>query len=129
MKELPKEASVGWLKINAANMKSALATWVAKWTNAHTQYLHKYITSELANLESFIKAVNKGLTLEVDADDTSNLVAAMTHVRDVRVNTEKIDRIFGPLRDSINLLKKFEIHMPEEVIDQVSATTPVPPPL
>ena len=83
---------------------------------AYMDYLQKYITTELDNLIEFIASVNRGLTIEVEENDTEQLIAAMTHVRNVRVNSEKIDKMFEPLRSTINLLKKYNLNMPDEVM-------------
>ena len=52
----------------------------------------------------------------------------MTHVRNVRVNSEKIDKMFEPLRSTINLLKKYNLNMPDEVMEQLENPTPNPSP-
>ena len=86
---------------------------------AYMDYLQKYITTELDNLVEFIASVNRGLTIEVEENDTEQLIAAMTHVRNVRVNSEKIDKMFEPLRSTIGLLKKYNLLMPDEVMEQL----------
>ena len=119
IKALPDQSFQGWLKVDSRPIKNALSTWAGKWAMAYMDYLQKYITTELDNLIEFIASVNRGLTIEVEENDTEQLIAAMTHVRNVRVNSEKIDKMFEPLRATINLLKKYNLHMPDEVMEQL----------
>ena len=119
IKALPDQSFQGWLKVDSRPIKNALSTWAGKWAMAYMDYLQKYITTELDNLIEFIASVNRGLTIEVEENDTEQLIAAMTHVRNVRVNSEKIDKMFEPLRATILLLKKYNLHMPDEVTEQL----------
>ena len=119
IKALPDQSFQGWLKVDSRPIKNALSTWAGKWAMAYMDYLQKYITTELDNLIEFIASVNRGLTIEVEENDTEQLIAAMTHVRNVRVNSEKIDKMFEPLRSTINLLKKYNLNMPDEVMEQL----------
>ena len=50
---------------------------------------------------------------QVDAEDEAALVAAMTHIRDVRLRTEAVDTMFEPLRGKEALLKKYGIAINE----------------
>ena len=119
IKALPDQSFQGWLKVDSRPIKSALGTWAGKWAMAYMDYLQKYITTELDNLIEFIASVNRGLTIEVEENDTEQLVAAMTHVRDVKVNSGKIDKMFEPLRSTIGLLKNYNLLMPDEVLEQL----------
>ena len=62
----------------------------------------------------------------MEENDTEQLIAAMTHVRNVRVNSEKIDKMFEPLRSTINLLKKYNLNMPDEVRPYCPSLPPLP---
>jgi len=119
IKALPPQYLQGWLKIDARPIKSKLQTWVSKWAYAHTNYLEKYIVKEIDDLLEFVARVNEGLSVEVEENDAAQLIAAMTHVRNVRVNQEKTDRMFDPLRNTISLLKRYNIHMPDEVLERL----------
>ena len=101
--------NAGWLRIDARPIKAELKASCQKWFETYVECLQNFITGELNNTETFINVVNEGLKLEVEEDNAEMLITAMTHVRDVRVNGEKIDKIFEPLRSTISLLKKLKI--------------------
>ena len=61
--------------------------------------------------------MNAGLATEVEENDQEKLIEAMTFVRDVRLNTDRYDNLFQPLKETIILLKKFNISMPDEVVE------------
>ena len=117
IKEIDSTITEGWLKIDAKPVKTTLGKTASTWTTAHTTYLKTYIEDELSKLQSFIASVTEGLANEVEENDQEKLVEAMTFVRDVRLNTDRIDALFGPLKDTIALLKKFSISMPEETLE------------
>ena len=62
---------------------------------------------------------------EVEENDSTKLIEAMTYVRDVRLSSDRIDAIFEPLKQTIVLLKKFNIHMPEETIERANDGNPI----
>ena len=115
IKELESVVTQGWLRIDAKPTKTALSTLAAKWSDAHTSYLATHVHRELDELQAFITSVKEGLAHEVEENDQPGLIAAMEHVRDVRVKQDRIDNLFEPLKATISLLKKFGISMGEEV--------------
>ena len=40
---LPSLQTMGWVKINAKPLRTALSTWVSKWINLFTQYLQEKV--------------------------------------------------------------------------------------
>ena len=40
---LPSQQTMGWVKINAKPLRTALSTWVSKWNNLFTQYLQEKV--------------------------------------------------------------------------------------
>ena len=40
---LPSLQTMGWVKVNAKPLRTALSTWVSKWTNLFTQYLQEKV--------------------------------------------------------------------------------------
>ena len=117
IKQIDSNITEGWLKIDAKPIKSALGTTSAKWSATHTAFLKQYVEGSLDELGEFIAKVTEGLKEEVEENDQEKLIEAMTHVRDVRLNTDRYDGLFGPLKDIIVLLKNFNIAMPEEVVE------------
>jgi len=117
IKEIPNTITEGWLKIDAKPIKGSLSATAAKWSSTFTAYLKDYVEKELDQLQEFMLRVNTGLGAEVEENDQEKLIEAMTYVRDVRLSTDRYDNLFTPLRETIVLLKKFSIVMPEEVVE------------
>lgn len=117
IKAIDGTVTEGWLKIDAKPVKTTLGKTAAQWSDAHTTYLKDYIDTELINLQEFITKVSTGLGTEVEENDQEKLIEAMTYVRDVRLSSDRIDSLFAPLKETIGLLKKFAIAMPEETLE------------
>lgn len=43
---LPSLQTMGWVKVNAKPLRTALSTWVSKWNNLFTQYLQEKVKIE-----------------------------------------------------------------------------------
>ena len=53
---LPNSKSIGWLRVDAKPIKSALSTWVSKWSLKFTQYLLDRVTNKVAELLHFMNS-------------------------------------------------------------------------
>jgi dynein heavy chain len=107
----------GWLKIDAKPIKQAVGKIASKWSATHTTWLTKYVDEEIATLQTFITSVQAGLGEEVEENDQAKLIEAMTYVRDVRLNSDRIDGMFEPLKGTLGLLKKFGIPIDDETVE------------
>lgn len=67
--------------------------------------------TSLADLKTFIKVADAGLSMEVMEGDYDGLVHCMGHLMAVRDRTETTDTMFEPLKLTIDLLKVISAHM------------------
>jgi dynein heavy chain len=71
----------------------------------HSKYLQNYVGQQLTELHVFLKNVNDGLDVNVEAGDRESMMEVMKSIRDVRKRTPQISCLFEPLRDIVTLLK------------------------
>lgn len=69
----------------------------------------------LCNLSSFIRQADEGLQQAVNEGDYKALVNVMGYLLNVKERQANTDEMFGPLRDTIELLKFYDQDIPEEV--------------
>ncbi|RQM21208.1 hypothetical protein B5M09_003796 [Aphanomyces astaci] len=108
-----------FVRVNSLPIKQALSTWVTKWVYMFTQFLHDRVVNQLTWVDSFISNVNTGL--DVPVTDTATLMTCMGHVQDVRrlMATKQVN--FGPIRDTVALLKRHGIHLDVSYVGKETA--------
>lgn len=109
-------SDIGWVRVNAQPIKTAMVSWATKWTFQHTQFLEQYVVTKLESLHSFMDTVYRGLEEQVDAKDGQDvdkdaLMRVMTHIRDVRKRMNMTNDLFDPLRETVQVLKVHGIAM------------------
>eukprot|EP00904_Undaria_pinnatifida_P003150 jgi/Undpi1/12836/HiC_scaffold_7.g02503.m1 len=102
---------VGFVRVNAQPMKQAISTWATKWIYLFAQSLQDHVSSSLERMHSFISYTQKGLDTPLSAEDKDGIMATMTHIRDVRKKAPMVTGLFGPLKDTVLLLKSRGIAM------------------
>jgi dynein heavy chain len=105
--EKKSPVEIGWLKVNAQPIKVALTTWVQRWIHTYTSFLYNDVTRKLSQLEALMKEVNTGLLAEVSPGDSTTLKKVLGYIHAVRSKEKSTLKLFGPLRDSVSLLKKY----------------------
>ena len=113
---LPNHQTIMWLKIDSKPVKQSIATWVSKWSYRYTSYLSDDLTSRISDLMAFVNEAKVTLVKEVEGGDLDGLIEVMGCIRDVRTRTESTDAMFEPLRNSVALLKKWNIPVTEETL-------------
>jgi dynein heavy chain len=119
IRELPTIKTIGWVKIDAKPIKSALSTWVSKWTYQFQHYLLEKVTNSVTDLVNFVASTDVALDTEVSDTDRSTMLAVMGYLRDVRKRADATDAMFDPLRQTVSLLSKHQIQTPEEILRQL----------
>ncbi|KAI9209879.1 dynein heavy chain and region D6 of dynein motor-domain-containing protein, partial [Polychytrium aggregatum] len=104
-----------WFKVDARPMKQSLNVVVKKWSYTLTKHLSDDCVSTLNELNKFIKFNKKGLQGKIEEGDYDALVNAMGLLHAVKHRTNNIDKVFEPLRKTINLLRQFGVEMPDEI--------------
>ena len=119
IRELPTIKTIGWIKVDAKPIKSALSTWVTKWTYQYQQYLLEKVTNNVTDLVNFVASTDVSLDTEVSDTDRSTMLAVMGYLRDVRKRTDATDAMFDPLRQTVSLLSKHQVVTPEDILKQL----------
>eukprot|EP01135_Chromosphaera_perkinsii_P002940 Nk52_evm51s230 gene=Nk52_evmTU51s230 len=106
---------VGWLKIDAQPFKQSLGVVVKKWSYAFIEYMHEKVTQSLRELEQFIQTITPTLGKSFENADYDTLVSAMGVLFDIKNRTDETDNMFEPLHDTISLLSKYKVDVPDEI--------------
>eukprot|EP00955_Chlamydomonas_euryale_P098700 365162-Chlamydomonas_euryale.AAC.24 len=147
VQSLPSVASVGWVKVNAKPLRTALSTWASKWTNLFTQYLQEKVVNSMSDLYAFMDEANlildRKVLGEVDESEADHdgeaeersleqreaenvqkkkaLYDIMTCMRDIRRREERTDNMFEPLRNTVTVLQAVGISLPEGALKQLES--------
>ncbi|NWY46905.1 DYH9 protein, partial [Sylvia atricapilla] len=115
----PVRTFLGWLRLDARPFKAALLNEIRRWSLVFKQHLLDHVTHSLADLDEFIRTVEKGLSRKVEKGDYSGLVEVMGHLLAVKERHSATDAMFEPLKETIELLRAYEQQLPEEVHQQL----------
>ncbi|KAG5897820.1 hypothetical protein JTB14_011820 [Gonioctena quinquepunctata] len=112
-----REAEIfdNWFKVDIRPFKQALLNTIRKWGNMFKQHLVNIVTSKLCDLSQFIRSADEGLQQTVLEGDYQALVNVMGYLLHVKERQSTTDDMFGPLRETIELLKFYDQDIPEEV--------------
>lgn len=73
----------------------------------------------LDELKEFIRTTIEGLAWPVGKGDHSGLVEVMSHLLAIRDRQTATDKMFEPLRDTIFLLERYGVVIPDQVYSQL----------
>lgn len=104
-----------WFKVDLKPFKQALLNTIRKWGNMFKEHLVDTVNSSLCDLGNFIRSADEGLQQAVVEGDYVALVNVMGYLLNVKERQTNTDEMFGPLRDTIELLKFYDQDIPEEV--------------
>ncbi|XP_076261923.1 dynein heavy chain at 93AB isoform X2 [Rhynchophorus ferrugineus] len=110
-----KEIFNAWFQVDIKPFKHALLNTIRKWGDMFKQHLVNTVTNSLCDLGQFIRSADEGLqqtVLEGDYQALVNVMGYLLHVKERQVTT---DEMFGPLRETIELLTFYDQDIPEEV--------------
>ena len=105
---LESPQDVGWLRINALPVQSALRAHANRWCSCFTRHLEATLVEELERLDAFMRGTISKLDVELrEGDDggKQDLLELMKCIADVRKSQERTKELFAPLQDTIQLLK------------------------
>ncbi|KAK2951927.1 putative Dynein beta chain, ciliary [Blattamonas nauphoetae] len=105
-----------WLKGDAKKGKQSVLKLIDRWSNKYITHLQNTISSSLDDLSSFIDKVNTALKRDFTQE---TLYEALEVLNELRIRTEKTDAMFGPLLDTVALLKKFNINMDSATLQKL----------
>ena len=78
-----------------------------------------YFIHSLNDLEQFIKLASGGLYVSVEEGDYDGLVGVMGHLMQVKDRQPAADHMFGPLKETIELLTTYRQELPDAVHQQL----------
>lgn len=105
----------GWFKVDIKPFKHALLNTIRKWGNMFKEHLVERVTHSLCDLGNFIRLADEGLQQTVAEGDYEALVKVMGFLLKVKERQAVTDEMFGPLRETIELLKFYDQDIPEEI--------------
>ncbi|VEN40996.1 unnamed protein product, partial [Callosobruchus maculatus] len=104
-----------WYKLDVRPFKQALLNTIRKWGNMFKEHLVNTVTNSLCDLSQFIRRADEGLQQTIAEGDYQTLVNVMGFLLNVKDRQATTDEMFGPLRETIELLKYYDQDIPEEV--------------
>ncbi|XP_043570859.1 dynein axonemal heavy chain 17-like [Chiloscyllium plagiosum] len=108
-----------WFKIDCRPFRQALLNLIKRWSLLFKQYLINHVTDSLSTLEAFIKETNAELSKTVKEGDLKALIQVMGYLKKIKERQVTTDNMFEPLKQTIELLKTYDVEMPEEVHTQL----------
>ncbi|XP_078257485.1 dynein axonemal heavy chain 17-like [Rhinoraja longicauda] len=108
-----------WFKIDCRPFRQALLNLIKRWSLLFKQYLIDHVTDSLNTLEAFIMETNGELSKPVKEGDLKALIQVMGYLKKVKERQVRTDNMFEPLKQTIELLKTYNVDMPEEVHQQL----------
>lgn len=73
----------------------------------------------LDELQTFVRNTVEGLNHPLASGDNHDLVEVMSHLLAVRDRQTATDKMFDPLRDTIILLERYGVTIPDQVYSQM----------
>ncbi|XP_038207715.1 dynein beta chain, ciliary [Zerene cesonia] len=104
-----------WFQVDIRPFRQALLNTVRKWGNMYKEHLVENVTSSLSDLGNFIREADEGLLQPVPEGDYEALVTVMGYLMNVKDRALTTDDMFQPLTETIELLKFYDMDIPEEV--------------
>ena len=109
-----------WLRVDISPFRSTLLNCIKRWSYGFKKYLLDHVTDSLAELNTFIERADEGLMVSVQEGDYSALINVMQILQEVKERQATTDTMFEPLKEVIELLKKFGVVIPEESTVQLA---------
>lgn len=104
-----------WFQVDVRPFRQSLLNIVRKWGNMFKDHLVTNVTYSLTDLGKFIRKADEGLLQVVKEGDYDGLVNIMAYLLHVKERTATTDEMFEPMKETIELLKYYDMDIPEEV--------------
>ncbi|XP_055848919.1 dynein beta chain, ciliary isoform X2 [Episyrphus balteatus] len=111
----PFQVFNSWFQVDVRPFRQALLNTVCKWGNMFKEHLVDRVTNNLMDLSNFIRKADEGLLQTVKEGDYNGLVGIMAYLMQVKERAENTDEMFEPMQETIQLLKYYDMDIPEEV--------------
>lgn len=104
-----------WFQVDVRPFRQSLLNIVRKWGNMFKNHLVDRVTNSLIDLANFIRRADEQLLQQVAEGDYDGLVNIMAYLLNVKERAVTTDEMFEPMQEIINLLKFYDMDIPEEV--------------
>ncbi|XP_059610636.1 dynein beta chain, ciliary isoform X2 [Phlebotomus argentipes] len=111
----PFQVFNSWFQVDVRPFRQALINTVRKWGNMFKEHLVNRVTTNLSDLGNFIRKADEGLLQPVKEGDYEGLVNIMAYLLHVKERGATTDEMFEPMQETIELLKYYDMDIPEEV--------------
>ncbi|CAK0838245.1 unnamed protein product [Prorocentrum cordatum] len=112
LSNLVTPVDIHWLRINAQPVKVAMVARAKEWEQKYVDYIRTFTEERIRALVDYVEKLRVGLGPPSPVDEPENerlLYAVMTHIRDVKLSTAAIPKLFAPIRTLCQLLKKHQV--------------------
>ncbi|XP_015187538.1 PREDICTED: dynein beta chain, ciliary-like [Polistes dominula] len=106
-----------WLRIDLKPFKQNLLNLICKWANVLKNHLMDGVTDDLKNLSIFLNKASNKFAQPVKEDDYEDLLKTIYFLKEVRDRQFEIDDMFEPIKETIELLKEYQVQFGEETFD------------
>ncbi|KAM7383622.1 hypothetical protein PAMP_003257 [Pampus punctatissimus] len=110
-----------WFRVDIKFFKLSLLNTIKKWSWLFKKHLLTYVTNSLDELKEFVRTTIEGLVQPVVKGDHCGLVEVMSHLLAIRDRQTATDKIFEPLRDTVILLERYGVILPDQVYSQLES--------
>lgn len=106
--ELKTPVDICWLRINAQPAKVQLCQLATAWASYYTDFLLNCCLARADAVTTFITRMDAFLSTKPPTEDseeppdTEALYKFMTHIRDVKIASEPIKHLLGPLHEQVS---------------------------
>lgn len=111
----PLQVFNAWFQVDVRPFRQAVLNIVRRWGSMFKDHLVDRVTSSLCDLGSFIRQADEGLLQQVVEGDYEGLVSIMAYLMNVKDRARTTDEMFEPMQETIDLLKYYDMDIPEEV--------------
>lgn len=123
--QLPELVCFGWISIDTSQIRYAITTAAKKWRYALLDYMSEDVKKSLKDFYEFVEAMTAGLSQDVPKDDYPKLVQMMGYLMQIQERPEFVDEDhFEPFKETVALLKKYEIKIPPIIVQQLDDAKP-----
>lgn len=111
----PYQVFNAWFQVDVRPFRQALINIVRRWGNMFKEHLVNRVTNNLCDLSNFIRKADEELLQTVKEGDYEGLVNIMAYLMHVKERASVTDDMFEPMQETIELLKYYDMDIPEEV--------------
>ncbi|XP_075250106.1 dynein beta chain, ciliary-like isoform X2 [Convolutriloba macropyga] len=106
-----------WLRVDVKPFRHSALQAAKKWASMFKNHLLRHVQTSLEELASMIEEADKGLVEPIT--DYNALVTCMSHLTKIREKQAKTDTMFGPLAETVEMLKSYKVEISDDIYDQL----------